>query len=117
MDIPKKYFHDRLVLLLLAVNAFLALLTSLLILFRLGGHTNGYFVQFRSNLGLNAYAVGGSPILWSFIVFAFLVFAFHTYLSLRTYHIRRNFAVTILALGTLLLVLAMIVSNALLVLR
>lgn len=118
MHIPKKYFHDRIILLLLTVNTFAALLTSLLILLRLdGGRTDGYIVQYRANLGLSAFKTGSSATLIAFIVFAILVLLFHTALSMKVYHARRHFAVAILGMALLLLTVAMIVSNALLVLR
>lgn len=118
MDIPKKYFHDRLVLLLLTVNAFLTAVIAIVVLLRLdASNTEGYFVQYRANLGLNAYTVGDFVGLLSFIVFAVFVLTFHTFISIRVYHTRRNVAVTTLAFGTLLLALTLIVSNALLVLR
>ena len=117
MEIPKKFFRDRLVLLLIAVNAFLTLLAIVLILFRLGDHSNGYFIQYRSNLGLNAYKVGNVGSLLSFVVFAILIFGFHTYLAIKTYALRRNLAVICLVFATLLLSLTIIISNALLVLR
>jgi hypothetical protein len=118
MNIPKKYFHDRMVLLLLSINTFVALLSSILILLRLdGGRTDGYIVQYRANLGLSAFKTGSASTLISFIVFAGLVLLFHTIMSMKVYHLRRHFSVAILAMGLLLLVLSMIVSNALLVLR
>lgn len=118
MDAPIKYFHDRLILLLITVNAFLAVLTTVLILLRLDtGNSGGYFVQYRANLGLDAYTVGSFTALLGFILFAIFVAAFHTLVSFRIYDLRRNLAVTMLALGTLLLSLTVIVSNALLVLR
>ncbi len=118
MDIPKKYFHDRLILLLLTVNAFLTAVVTVLILLRLDAtETGGYFVQYRANLGLNAYTVGSFVGLLSFIVFAVFILAFHTWLSMRVYHVKRSLATVILAFGALLLALTLIVSNALLVLR
>jgi len=118
MTIPKKYFHDHLVLLLLSVNVFLALLASIVVLVRLGtSHGNGYIVQYRSSLGINAFKTGSVIDLLSFLAFAGLVLVTHTMLSLRVYHIHRQLAVTVLGLGVLLLVLTIIVSNALLVLR
>lgn len=118
MDIPKKYLRDRMVLLLVTVNAFLTLLTTILILLRLDtARSDGYFVQFRSNLGLNAYKVGDAGAMLSFVAFAWLVFFFHAYISIRTYHMRRNVSVVTLAFATLLLALTVIISNALLVLR
>jgi hypothetical protein len=118
MQIPKNFFHDRVVLLLLSINTFLALLGSILVLLRLDtGRPDGYIVQYRANLGLSAFKSGNATTLISFIIFAGLVLAFHTLLSMRVYHIRRNVAVTVLAMGLLLLCISLIVSNALLVLR
>jgi hypothetical protein len=118
MNIPKKYFHDRMVLLLLTINTFVALLSSMLILLRLdGGRTDGYVVQYRANLGLSAFKTGDASTLISFIIFAGLVLIFHTVMSMKMYHLRRHFSVALLAMALLLLVLVMIVSNALLVLR
>lgn len=118
MATPKKYFHDHLVLLLLSIDAFLTFLTAVFVLLRLSaGHGNGYIVQYRASLGINAFKTGSVGDLLSFIAFAFVVLVVHTFLSMRAYHIHRQLAITILALGILLLVLAIIVSNALLILR
>jgi hypothetical protein len=118
MEVPKKYLHDRIVLLLISINAFVALVTSVLILLRLNtSRSDGYFVQYRANLGLNAYRVGSYVSLLGFIAFALFVLAFHTLISLRIYSQRRDVAIVVLGFGTLLLGLTLIVSNALLVLR
>ncbi len=118
MDIPKKYFHDRTILLLLTTNLFLAVLSVIMILLRLDVSTpDGYIVEYRSNLGLSAFKNGSATTIVSFIVFAVLVLVFHTFLSIRVYEVRRQFSVVALALALLLLVLTLVVSNALLVLR
>lgn len=118
MAISKKYLHDHLILLLLSINAFLALLTAVLMAVRLStSHGNGYIVQYRSTLGINDFKTGSLIDLLSFIAFAFLVIGVHTTLSIRAYKVHRQVAVAILSLGTLLLVLTLIISNALLVLR
>jgi hypothetical protein len=121
MAISQKYFHDHLVMLLLSVNAFLAIGGSLFILVSLStGHSNGYIVQCRdcSNPeAVNRFTNGTVVSLLSFIAFAALVLISHTALSLRAYKIHRQLAIAILALGILLLALTVIVSNALLVLR
>jgi hypothetical protein len=115
MHIPKNYFQDRLVLLLLSVNAFLALLGSVLVLLRLDNSRSVYVLQYRSNLGLDsAFRSGPSSSFVSFIAFALAVLIFHTLLSMRVYHVRRHFSVAILGLALLLLGIALIVSNALL---
>ena len=114
----KKYFHDHLVLLLLSINAFLAVAGSVFILLRLSSsHGTSYIVQYRSSLGVNAFKQGSVVELLSFVAFAALVLSVHTMLSLRVYHIHRQLAIAILSLGILLLVLTIIISNALLVLR
>lgn len=118
MHIPKKYFHDRLVVLLLSINTFLALLGSVLVLFRLdAGGSDVYIVQYRANLGLSAFKRGGSAPLLSFVIFGLMILVIHIVLSMRVYPVRRQFAVVILAMASFLLCLSIIVSNALLILR
>jgi len=88
-------------------------------LLRLGnnGQTNNYIIQYRSNLGITAFKTGNVVNVLSFIVFAVLIAVVHTILSIKTYHIKRELSVMILSFGILLLLIATIVSNALLVLR
>ena len=118
MKLNKKYFQDHFVLLLLSVNAFLALGTIVLVVARLtAGHGSSYIVQYREPLGINAFKTGGVGELLSFVVFALMVFALQALLSHRTYAINRQVSVVILGLGSLLLLLGMIISNALLVLH
>ncbi len=118
MHIPKHYFQDRVVLLLLSVSGFLAVLGTILIALRIdGGQGGSYIVQYRANLGINEFEKGGVASVLSFIVFLLLVLGFHTLLSMRVYHARRHVAIAILGLGVLLLSMAAVVSNALLVLR
>lgn len=117
MPAATKYFHDRLVLLLLGVNSFLMLLTVLSVLFRLQGGGDGYIVQYRANLGISAFKTGSVSHLLGFMAFALFVLVFHAALSWRTYHLHRYLAVLVLGLGTLLLVLGLVVSNALLTLH
>ena len=121
MNIPAKYLHDRLVLLLLSTNVFLALAASIFMVLQLSArHATDYIVQCRdcSNTAyVNRFTHGSVGELLSFIVFALLILVVHTLLSLRTYNIHRQLSVTILGMGVLLLVITIIVSNALLVLR
>ncbi len=117
MPVPKKFIHDRTVLLLISVNTFLAILGSILILLRLEpGRGSGYIAQYRPNLGVDTFKSGSASDLLSFIAFAVFVLIFHTALSAKAYHHRRHFAIAVLGLGLLLLVLSLVVSNALLVL-
>lgn len=118
MDIPKKYFHDRSILLLLSVSAFLVLFIAISIVLRLDtSQDSGYIVQYRSNMGLNAFKVGGLADIMSFVVFSAAVAVFHFFVSIKMYTQRRHLSIVFLGLGLLLLLLALIVSNALLILR
>jgi hypothetical protein len=119
MTAGKKYFHDHFVLLLLSINAFLAVAGSILILLRLStSHgNNSWIVQYRANTGISDFKTGGVAGLLSFVIFAMLVLAVQTMLSLSAYKVNRQLAIFILSLGILLLLLTIIVSSALLVLR
>ncbi|HSX46756.1 MAG TPA: hypothetical protein VLF87_02085 [Patescibacteria group bacterium] len=118
MTASKRYIHDRVVLLLLTANTFFTVLTTVMILLRLdSARADGYIVQFRPSLGLSAYYKGNSVDILSFAAFSALVLVVHTFLSIRVYHIRRNFSHIILGLGLLLIVMSLVISNALLLLR
>ena len=117
MTIPKHYLHDRVALLFVSVNVFLTFLLTVLTLLRLDTSHSSYIVQYRSDAAINAFKSGSSTELLSFILFGCLVLVFHTLISFRAYLIHRQLALTVLGLGTFLLVVAIIVSNALLVLR
>jgi hypothetical protein len=118
MHIPKKYLHDRLVLLLVSTNVFLTFLCIALILLRggIGQGVDGYIVEYRANLGLSAYQKGSIIPIISFIAFSLAVLIINVLLSIRTYPLRRALSLTVLGLGVLVLLLAVIVSNALLAL-
>lgn len=118
MHVPKKYLHDRLVLLLITVNIFAVILMSALILLRLdSGDSNSFIVEYRSNLGLSGYEAGGPADFIAFIVFGVIILVSHIVLSMRMYEVRRQYSVGILAMGTILVTFSLVVSNALLAIR
>lgn len=118
MSVPKKYIHDRLVLLLLSINSFLVIIGSLIIILRLDNGSKGiYWAQYRSNLGISAYIPGGITDILAFIVFLFVIYGMNTFLSIKVYQHHRKYALTVLSLGTLLTILTILVSNLLLDLR
>ncbi|HSW85453.1 MAG TPA: hypothetical protein VLF79_02465 [Candidatus Saccharimonadales bacterium] len=121
MAVSKKYFHDHIVMLLLSINAFLAIGGSIFVLLSLSSsHSSSYIVQCRdcSNpAAANKFTNGSVSGLISFVIFAGVVLLAHSVLSYRAYNIHRQLSVVILAFGILLLTLMVIVSNALLVLR
>ena len=118
MSVPKKYIHDRLVLLFLSISSFLVVLGSFLIILRLDTGSKGiYWAQYRSNLGISAYIPGRITDILAFIVFLLIIFGMNIFLSMKVYQHHRNYAITVLSLGTLLVLLTVIVSNLLLNLR
>jgi hypothetical protein len=118
MHIPKKYLHDRFVLLLVSISIFLTFTCVALILLRagIGQGVDGYIVQYRANLGLSAFQKGSVIPIVSFIFFALITLVINIVLSIKTYAIRRTLSLTVLGLGVLISLLSIIVSNALLAL-
>jgi hypothetical protein len=118
MPNPKRYIHDRLISLLLTADIFFTILTCVLLLLRLdSGRSDIYTIQYRPSLGLSGYLKGDSLGLLSFAVFAVLVLVFHIFMSVKVYPIRRQLSVVILGMALLLIILALVMSNALLLLR
>ena len=118
MTSEQKYFHDRLILVLLTVSGFIAILASLLILLKLdSNHSDVFIVQVRQNLGVGGFKAGHMTELIAFIPFAFAVLIINAVMSFRIYPVNRHYAVTILGMALLLEVLTLVVSNSLLVLR
>jgi hypothetical protein len=116
MTSVKRFFHDRIVLLVLSVNLFLVIMTAVFISLNLdASRLNNYLVEFRAGR-LVEFRRGGAFTIMEFIVFAVFIMIFNTVLSAKVYHVKRYFAVSILGLTTLLLMLGIIVSNSLLVL-
>ena len=111
--------HDRSALLLVSINAFLALATVVLTSLKLNASkgTANYIISYRSSLGIDSYAQGTALDIASFIVAAVLMFAIALLLGYRTYRIKRELSLAILGLTVVLLTLVLIVSNALLILR
>lgn len=116
MKIPKHFFHDRAILVLLAVNTLLVLFVVLFILLKIDpAESTTHIVQYRSNLGIARFKPGPTSEFRTFALFALIEYGFGLLLSVRLYVHRRHLSLTILSLTTFLLVLCAVVSNALLV--
>ncbi len=87
------------------------------LVFRIGGGHSSYIVQYRQSLGSDAYTAGTVWQLLSFGLFALMILIGNSYLSMRMYLIHRQLSVVVLAMATLLLIVGLVVSNALLILR
>jgi hypothetical protein len=115
MKPTKSYLHDRVVLLLVSASAFFVLLTIAIVIWQVGGVRNeGYIVQYRPSLGLDAFRKGPVSEIIAFPIFAVLSLVVSVVMSVKTYRIHRYFATAVLAMGLLLSVLAMIISYSLL---
>ncbi len=115
LSIPKGYFHDKTVLVLVCAQFFIASLGTILILLRLGSSSN-YLIQYRSNLGpLSQNAVGTTAGTFvTFILGFLLIAAICIALSMKMYSKQRTYSLLVLSQGVFLLLLASIVSDALL---
>lgn len=114
---PKTYFHDRLVLLILSINTFLALALILSSLFALSDNSAVFIREYRSNLGLDGYEAGGVKDILAFAFFAVIIYVFQIYSSTKVYHIRKHISLIILLLTLVIYIFALLVLNALLGLR
>jgi hypothetical protein len=119
MTSNKHFLQDRTALLLVSGNAFLTLAAVVLVLLKLTAAqgTSSYIVAYRSSLGISRFKTGTSWDILSFVAFALLVFALGLLISYRTYPVKRELSLVVLALTLLLLVFLIVVANALLVLR
>lgn len=114
MSITKKFFHDRFVLFILTVNAFLAVVCFLTVVFRLGDTSGLYVKRYQPNLGIDATTPGGVIDMLSFPLFSVVVLGIFGFFALKLYGIRKQYAWIFLVLATLLLSLSLIVSYRLL---
>lgn len=118
MPTAKRYLNDKLMLLLMSSNVFLAFLCGVLLFLRLStGDGESYIVEYRSNLGIGAFKVGSAIDVMSFAAYTAVIAAISIVLSVGIYRVRRMLAALVLGAGIMLLLMAIIVSNALMVLR
>lgn len=119
MHIPKKYLQDRLALFLVSVNLFLMVACIVLIAVRvLSNSGNAYIAGYRPSLGPIDSSIPGTLVdILAFIVFAIIVFISNVVLSIRAFVIQKHVSYAILLMSTVLLVLAIIISNSLLILQ
>lgn len=120
MPTKKKYIYDKTILFLASILAFVAIITVLSVLLRIGSGQgiSDYYIEYRQG---PSHSVRGdfSPTgsVWSiltFVWFTFLTAAVTLVLSVRTYTLKREVAITVLMLGVLLVLVAGVVSNVLL---
>jgi hypothetical protein len=115
MHIPKHYFHDKSVLILLAANSILVLFAVLFVLLRVDpAEGSTHIVQYRSNLGIGAFQPGSVAEFQLIALFAAMQYVFSWILSIRLYVHRRHLAIALLSVTTFMLILTPVVTDALL---
>ena len=118
MEIPKKFLHDRLVLLLMTLLAILLVVGVSVILLRFDLSKNPTtIVAYRPNITGTQYQSGKAIDIYSLALFMLLTAGASVVLGARIYNLRRSASLFIMAGAAFLLLLATIVANALISLQ
>jgi hypothetical protein len=114
VEVPKKFLHDRLVLLLVTVMAILVVIGVSLVLLRFDVSRNPTtIVAYRPNVSGTQY-LSGKPIdIYSLAVFMIFTSVAALIISSRIYVAKRYAALFILSSTIFLLILSAIVANSL----
>ena len=114
MEIPKKFLHDRLVLLLITVMSILVVIGISIVLLRFDVSRNPTtIVSYRPNVSGTQY-ISGKPIdIYSLAVFMIFTAAAAVIISSHIYAAKRQAALFLLSSTVFLLILSMIVANSL----
>ncbi|MGH7157400.1 MAG: hypothetical protein ACREGG_04815 [Candidatus Saccharimonadales bacterium] len=114
MEIPKKFLHDRLVLLLITLIAILVVIGVSVVLLRFDVSRNPTtIVAYRPNVSGTQY-LSGKPIdIYSLAVYMIVISAAAIIISARIYIAKRPAALFLLGSTIFLLILSTIVANSL----
>lgn len=114
MEIPKKFLHDRLVLLLVTAMAILVVLGVSLVALRFDVSRNPTtIVAYRPNVSGTQY-ISGKPIdIYSMAIFMIFTSVAAVIISSRIYRAKRYAALFMLSATIFLLILSTIVANSL----
>ncbi len=118
MELPKKFLHDRLVLLFIMLLSVLLVVGVSLVLLRFDISKNPTtIVAYRPNISGASYQSGKPIDIYSLAVFMAITAVGAVVLSARVYNLKRYLAVFILAGSVFLMVLSTIVANSLISLQ
>lgn len=116
MHIHKHYIHDKTVLTLLVVNSALFAIVCLSVLLRANSSVGETFiVQYRSNLGALQLKSGPISEIRMFLLFGLVALVGSILLSIKIYGHRRHVATALLGATPFLLLLALAISDRLIV--
>lgn len=119
MTTPTQYFHDRTVLLLLALNSILVITGILFVLLHLDASKGTtYIIQCRMcDTAAHEFKGGSAFDIVGFIFFLLLTFGLSLLISRRVYGERRHVALAIMAMTSVLAIFGFLVSYSLFTLR
>lgn len=114
MDLPKKFFHDRLVLLLVTVVAMLMVIgVSLVLLTFDAGKNPTTIVAYRPTIFASNLQSGKPIDIYSLAVFMIFISVASVVIGAKIYSVKRYLSVFMLAASIFLLILSIIVSHSL----
>lgn len=118
MELPKKFFHDRIILLLTTLIVVLLVVGVSLILLRFDVSKNPTtIVAWRPNVTGASYQSGKPIDIYAMAVFMAVVAVSAIALGARVYQVKRHISIFVMASSAFLLALAAIVANALISLQ
>lgn len=118
MEFPKKFFHDRVILFLTTSIVILTVVGISLILLRFDVSKNPItIVAWRPNITGSSYLSGKPFDIYVMAIFMAMVSLLAIILGARTYEVKRQISIFIMGSSVFLLILATIVSNALISLQ
>lgn len=118
MNIPKKFLHDRLILAMLTVIAVLLVVGTASVLLRFDAAKNPTTITaYRPNISGSGVISGKAIDIYEFAIFMVIVTVMNIAISIRAFHVRHFVSLFLLGATIFLLLLAIIVSNALISLQ
>lgn len=118
MELPKKFFHDRLALLFITLLSILLVVGVSLVLLRFDISKNPTtIVAYRPSISGASYQSGKPVDIYSLAVFMALTAVGAVILAARVYELKREISIFILGSSTFLLILSIIVANSLISLQ
>src|SRR3989338_6731452 len=118
MELPKKFLHDSIVLLMITLLAVLLVVGIAVVLLRFDISKNPTtIVAYRPNVSAASYQSGKPIDIYSMAVFMAATAVGAVVLSARVYMLKRYISVFILASSVFLMILSTIVANSLISLQ
>jgi hypothetical protein len=118
MEIPKRFLHDRLVLLLITLISILTVLGVSLVLIRFDASRNPTTtIAYRPNITGSQYQSGKPLDIYILALFMLMIAGSAAILSDKVYYLRRPLSIFILSSSVFLLIISIVVANSLISLQ